>query len=354
MHKDDQMTPKERAFALFGGKEVDRMPIKLFSPYIGMNFGASYEEAFVEAKSRAHWLIESYKRFGQDGLSVNYRIDGIPVALGAESTYDPLGIPMIKEYLLKDFADVDKLDLDKLRFENDKNAQTALETVNIIREELEDEIFTGVGFMGPFTTAANLAGADKIMRAIRKDPEGLKKLLDFAADITIEVGRKFVEEKVGIGLAEPTASMLRPEQFREFVIPYYKKVMDAWMEMGSRGSGFHICGDTSHLLECFTEMGIRGVSIDASVDIAKAKEVLGDKMSIMGNVDPLEVLEGTPESIEAAVIDCFRKCWDNPRGFTIAPGCDIPVQASLENIDAYMAAARKCAKYPVQPSNWGE
>lgn len=39
MHKDDQMTPKERAFALFAGKPVDRMPIKLFSPYIGMNFG---------------------------------------------------------------------------------------------------------------------------------------------------------------------------------------------------------------------------------------------------------------------------------------------------------------------------
>ena len=50
----------------------------------------------------------------------------------------------------------------------------------------------------------------------------------------------------------------------------------------------------------------------------------------MGNVSPMEILNGTPESIEQAVIDCFRKCWDNPRGFTIAPGCDIPVTTSLE------------------------
>ncbi|MGE9883189.1 uroporphyrinogen decarboxylase family protein [Blautia obeum] len=57
-------------------------------------------------------------------------------------------------------------------------------------------------------------------------------------------------------------------------------------------------------------------------------------------------------SIEQAVKDCFSKCWDNLRGFTIAPGCDIPVKAPLENIDAYMRAARQCAKYPVQPSNW--
>ena len=352
MHKDDQMTPKERAFALFAGKPVDRMPIKLFSPYIGMNFGASYQDAFVEAKSRAHWLIESYKRFGQDGLSVNYRIDGIPVAFGAESTYDPTGIPMIKENILKDFSEIDQLDLEKIRFKNDPNAQTAFEAVQIIQDELNDEIFTGVGLMGPFTTAANLAGVEKILKSMRKDKEGLHKLLDFAADITIEVGRKFVENQIGIGLAEPTASLLSPKQFREFVIPYYVKVMDKWKEWGSRGSGFHICGDTTKLLETFPEMGIRGVSIDSAVDIAVAKELVGDKLSIMGNVSPIEILRGTPESIEQAVIDCFRKCWDNPRGFTIAPGCDIPVQTSLENIDAYMRAARKCAKYPVQPSNW--
>ncbi len=352
MHKDDQMTPKERAFALFAGKPVDRMPIKLFSPYIGMNFGATYDEAFTEAKSRARWLIESYKRFGQDGLSVNYRIDGIPVAFGAESTYDPTGIPIVKDAVLKDIADVDRLDLNNLRFENDKNAQVAYDAVRIIQDELNDEIFTGVGFMGPFTTAANLAGTTVVLKAMRKNPEGLHKLLDFAADATIEVGRKFVENQIGIGLAEPTASLVAPKQFREFVAPYYVKVMDKWKEWGSRGAGFHICGDTTKLLECFTEMGIRGISIDSAVDIAYVKETVGDKLSIMGNVSPIEILEGTPASIEQAVKDCFAKCWDNPRGFTIAPGCDIPVQAPLENIDAYMRAARQCAKYPVRPSNW--
>lgn len=352
MHKDDQMTPKERAFALFSKKPVDRMPIKLFSPYIGMNFGATYEDAFNNAKSRAHWLIEGYRRFGQDGLSVNYRIDGIPAAFGAESTYDPTGMPIVKDAILKELDDINKLDLNNLRFENDSNAQVAFDAVRIIQEELQDEIFTGVGFMGPFTTAANLAGTEKVLKAMRKNPEGLHKLLDFAADATIEVGRKFVENQIGIGLAEPTASLVSPKQFREFVIPYYVKVMDKWKEWGCRGAGFHICGDTTRLLETFPEMGIRGVSIDSIVDIAVARELIGDKLSIMGNVSPIEILEGTPASIEQAVKDCFIKCWDNPCGFTIAPGCDIPVSASLENIDAYMRAARKFAKFPVTPANW--
>lgn len=172
MHKDDQMTPKERAFALFAKKPVDRMPIKLFSPYIGMNFGASYEEAFSNAKSRAHWLMEGYKRFGQDGLSVNYRIDGIPVAFGAESTYDPTGIPIVKNPVLKELSDISSLDLENLRFENDINAQIAFDAVQIIQEQLNDEVFTGVGFMGPFTTAANLAGTTKVLKAMRKTRRG--------------------------------------------------------------------------------------------------------------------------------------------------------------------------------------
>lgn len=352
MHKDDQMTPKERAFALFAGKEVDRMPIKLFSPYIGMNFGVSYEEAFNKAESRAKWLIESYKRFGQDGLSVNYRLDGIPVAFGAESTYDSVGIPIVKNAVIEKPEDCKNLDLEKLRFENDVNAQVAFDAVSIIQEELSDEIFTGVGFMGPFTTAANLLGTDKVMKAMRKNPEGLHMLLDFAAEATIEVGRKFVQNQIGIGLAEPTASMVSPKFFREFVAPYYVKVMDKWKEWGCRGAGFHICGDTTRLLEEFTMMGIRGISIDSSVDLDYAKATVGDKLSIMGNVDTIAILEGTPETIEKAVKDTYAKGWNNPRGFTLAPGCDIPVQTPLENIDAYMRAARKCAKYPVQPSNW--
>ncbi len=90
--------------------------------------------------------LKVYKRFVvQDGLSVNYRIDGIPVAFGAASTYDAFGIPIIKESVLENIGNVDQLDLEKLRFENDHNAQVAFDAVRYIQDELNDEIFTGVG-----------------------------------------------------------------------------------------------------------------------------------------------------------------------------------------------------------------
>lgn len=86
MHKDDQMTPKERAFALFAGKTSRPYADQVIFTIYWNELRGILSRCFRRAKSRAHWLIESYKRFGQDGLSVNYRIDGIPVAFGAEST----------------------------------------------------------------------------------------------------------------------------------------------------------------------------------------------------------------------------------------------------------------------------
>ena len=50
------------------------------------------------------------------------------------------------------------------------------DAVRYIQDELNDEIFTGVGLMYPFTTAANLAGTEKILRAMRKDKENLRHL----------------------------------------------------------------------------------------------------------------------------------------------------------------------------------
>ena len=113
--------------------------------------------------------------------------------------------------------------------------------------------------MGPFTTAANLAGVEIILKSMRKDKEGLHKLLDFAADITIEVGRKFVENQIGIGLAEPTASLLSPKQFREFVIPYYVKL---WTN-GKNGAATALVSTFAEIPQNFWRPSLRWVSVES-------------------------------------------------------------------------------------------
>ena len=72
-------------------------------------------------------------------------------------------------------------------------------------------------------------------------------------------------------------------------------------------------------------------------DIRKAKEVLGDHMCIMGDVPPALLSSGTPRQVYE---HCKALCREvGPTGYILQSGCDIPVDAPLENVKAMADAA---------------
>ena len=56
--------------------------------------------------------------------------------------------------------------------------------------------------------------------------------------------------------------------------------------------------------------------------------------------------------VEASVKESIRKGYDAQHGYILATGCDLNVNVPLENMDAFMAAARKYGKLPIDPSTW--
>ena len=90
------------------------------------------------------------------------------------------------------------------------------------------------------------------------------------------------------------------------------------------------------------DLGIKGFSIDNVEDLAEAKASFGDKMQIIGNVPPVDVMmNGTIDDVIAAVIDNLRKCADNPCGYVINTGCQLSLGTPKQNRDAYIYAVRK-------------
>jgi uroporphyrinogen-III decarboxylase len=71
-------------------------------------------------------------------------------------------------------------------------------------------------------------------------------------------------------------------------------------------------------------------------DIRRAKEVLGDHMAIMGDVPATLLATGLPADVREYVRRLIADV--GPRGFLLAPGCDIPVNARPENVEALVAA----------------
>ena len=61
-----------------------------------------------------------------------------------------------------------------------------------------------------------------------------------------------------------------------------------------------------------------------------------------GNVPPIEVMkDGSIDDVIEACKDCLRKCGDNPKGYILNTGCQLPIGTPKRNVEAFIYAARK-------------
>ncbi|WP_415932064.1 uroporphyrinogen decarboxylase family protein [Zhenpiania hominis] len=355
MHKDDQMTPNERMAGFFSGEEIDRLPAMPFTVSVaGKVAGMTHREKRSCAKNQAQGQIACYERFGNDGMTIEYGLHGVGTACGSITNDPEDGVPAIMDHFLKSLDELDKLDLEKIRKKNDPWLQLNYEATEICLDKWGHEVGVSISIPGPFTAASSLFPIEKMLRQTRKQPEKVHELLRFCTDAVKTVIKEFIPTGAGMFLCDPIASgtIIDRKNYREFVLPYTKELMDYTHELGTT-MGYHICGDTTAITADMLESGCDILSVDNRVDLKTAKEIAGSKVPILGNVDPITIMmQGSPDQVDEAVKECLRKAWDSPKGYIVSTGCDIPINGPLENIDRFMEATRKFAKCPLDPENF--
>lgn len=355
MHKDDQMTPVERLEAFLTGKPMDRiLSMPLICSMSGKASGMTHKEKRSTAENEAQAQIDSYNRFGNDLLITEYGLHGMGKALGSRMNDPEDSVPAIIDYVLDSLDDLDKLDASRLSLENDKDFKLHIDATKILVDKMGKEVPTGCLISGPFTAGASIFKTEDLLRATRKNPEGVHQLMRFCTDNLKLIYREFIANGAMILLCDPIASgtIISRKQYLEFVLPYTKELMDDIHEAGGM-VGYHICGDTTIIVEDMATSCCDMLSIDNRVNLKQTKERVGNVLPVLGNVDPVEVLIlGTPEDVDRAVKQCIMDAYDSPCGYILVSGCDLNGDVPLENIDQFMKSARKYGKYPVRPENW--
>jgi uroporphyrinogen decarboxylase len=194
--------------------------------------------------------------------------------------------------------------------------------------------------MGPVETAALVMGYENFLLGLHDFPHQIHQLLDMVTEFIITWLK--TQEKVNgrlkrIYLFDHTPARVGPSHFEEFVFPYLHHVCE---EFSSAIKIFHICErNISHVMKRLGDLGIDVLYFAA--DISTIKEEVGDKISLMGNLNPIElILQGNPHTITA---EC-KRCMDiaaNPKGgYLLAPsGAFIPGTPE-ENIRAIIASTQ--------------
>ncbi|MFR7442645.1 MAG: uroporphyrinogen decarboxylase family protein [Sellimonas intestinalis] len=203
-----------------------------------------------------------------------------------------------------------------------------VEAFDRLADRFHEEKIISTGMAGPFTTAVSLVGTERFLRdSVRKKDE-IRKLLRYSTDCVISCARDLHERLgISISLSEPMASgnIISKKQFQDLVLPYLSETVEA-MNRFQGGTGIHICGKTKDRWDAIVESGISSFSIDNCENMEELKDAYGTRIGISGNVEPVDVLKnGTPEMIRQSVIRCLSQAVDNPKGFTLCPGCTTPV-----------------------------
>jgi hypothetical protein len=121
--------------------------------------------------------------------------------------------------------------------------------------------------------------------------EWAHKLLDLCTRLIIDwlkAQQKAMGGTVeGIFILDDIVGFVSEEHYQEFAHPYLKRICDAfpkdWVKIYHNDAAINACLD--HLPDC----GFNVLNWGKQMDIAEVKDRVGDRMCLMGNVNPLEV-----------------------------------------------------------------
>ena len=331
----ESITGKQRMEAALRGEKLDRHPVMLL---LGGHFAERAGFTLEQFLTQPDAALETVKITCEELESDIFFVPLNPMMPDAQEAFQKLmgKTPSMKKEGLKE-----KLPTWSVRRPSeDKMFNTHLEMCKTCVDAFPDyHVDTMVG--GPWSFAIGMRGINEAMDDMYDDKPFLHDLMAYTTETVILRCLAVAELGVHPVIGDPSAgmSLISPAIYRELVLPYHKKLVDAVHEKGSSIS-FHICGFIDPIYEDLLGLGVDGLSIDAPSSLETLFEMGRGKTTIIGNVDPILFVQGTPDQLEAEAKKCVEVAAGEAR-YVVGPGCQIPLGASIENIKAFTQACQE-------------
>lgn len=187
--------------------------------------------------------------------------------------------------------------------------QYVMNTIRTIRRELKGEVPL-IGFSGsPWTLATYMVegGSSKTFTKIKKmmytDPQLLHQLLNKLADaVMLYLNAQIKAGAQSVMIFDTWGGVLGHREYLDCSLQYMHKIVDGLIRenegrkvpvtLFTKGGGLW--------LEAMAETGCDAVGLDWTVSLVQARERIGHKVALQGNMDP-SVLYASPARIEQEV-----------------------------------------------------
>lgn len=287
------------------GKPVDRTPVWL------MRQAGRYLPEYMAVRSKCTFL-ELCKT---PELAAEVTIQPVDI-LGVDAAImfsdiltpvEPMGMKLdfvpgpVFESPIRSMADVERLRIPQM----EQDVPYVLETIKILRRELAGKVPL-IGFGGaPFTLACYMVEGKgskdfaQIKRMMYAAPDIYAALMEKITTMSIEyLNAQIAAGAQCIQIFDTWGGILSPADYERYVIPYTARLINGLNRMET--PVIHFVKGSGAMLDTVKKAGGDVMGLDWHVNLGAARDLIGPKMAVQGNLDPT-VLYATREVIEREV-----------------------------------------------------
>lgn len=227
-------------------------------------------------------------------------------------------------------------DIENIRIiEPEEDVPFLMEAIKLVQGELNGKVPL-IGFSGaPFTLASYIiegGGSRNYVQAkglMYREPELWHTLMNKITEIIIRYLAAQVKAGVqAVQLFDSWVGCLGPAEYREFVLPYTKRVIDSVTDVPL----INFSTNTSTYLDTIREAGGDVISVDWRIPLDKAWDIIGHDVGIQGNIDPVILFSSIPE-IRKRAKDIIDRAGGRP-GHIFNLGHGIIVETPVDHVRA--------------------
>ncbi len=254
--------------------------------YRRLRGSGSILQAIADPELSAEITLQPVRRYGVDA-AILFSDIVVPVwATGFGVEIVPGRGPVV-EHPIRSPADLRRL----RPLEPEGDTGFVLETVRLVARELAPEVAL-IGFAGaPFTVASYLVEGGpsrdfaRVKTLMHSDPTTWHELVERLAQMAIDSLSAQVAAGVdAVQLFDSWAGSLSPADYERFALPATRRVLDAVRALGVPTVLFGV--GTGELLGLMSSAGPDVMGIDWRVPLDVARERVGPRRAVQGNLDP--------------------------------------------------------------------
>ncbi len=203
-----------------------------------------------------------------------------------------------------------------------------------------EALVTGVYYTMLFQYCIMSFGWERFLEAAALDPPAFGRVLDQFAELSRRNVERWSADDCPVLFCHDDIAVTRglvfsPAWYRRELFPRYEGILQPAFRAG-KTVVFTSDGRFEELIDDLFALGIHGVMIDHTNDLAAILARHGERRSVMGNIDTGILTRGSVEDVRREVQRCARIGKRYP-GYFFKAGGDVPHNIPLDNAEAYFA-----------------